>query len=351
MLNKYVYILLILTVLIISCSKKNNDINDISENKKNINIEESKFYLLKGNIAGEKADMYLYVNEKNKKVSGYYYTKNKKAMITGSINNNRLNLNELDENNNIYASISGNLSDDIVLNAEIKYDEINEIKDMEFYLNRNLPVYYADIVDYYKNDNLSNSIFSYHRTLLLFSKNTDIKSLDMQSSINYVEEECGNYYNEWKELLYSGADNAVYEIDNTVNVGYIDNRIIALDNYSSMYTGYDNIVKANIQEVFSLESSNLITIRDLINDFYNTDLIRLMRDKILKTGSVKEDYFKFNSITLESSTFRILPNSINFVWQVYDIAPYTTGITEISFTFEELKPYVKEDSPLYYLFL
>ena len=347
MLNKIVYIFIFSIIFIISCNKNNN----ILEKEKNTKIEESKFYLLNGNISGEKADMYLYVNEKNKKISGYYYTKDKKAMITGSINNNKLNLHELDENNNIHATISGNLSDDIAFNAEIRYDEINEVKDMQFNLNRNLPVYYADIVDYYKNDNISNSIFSYHRTILLFSKSSDINSNDMESSINYVKEECDNYYNEWKGLLYVGASNTTYEIDNTINVGYIDNKIIALDNYSSLYTGGDHAEKANIQEVFSLESSNLITIRDLILDFNNADLISLMRDKILKTGSAREDYYEFNSITLESSSFRILPNSVNFVWQANDISPYTVGITEISFTFEELKPYVKEDSPLYYLFL
>ncbi|AEM20821.1 hypothetical protein Bint_0187 [Brachyspira intermedia PWS/A] len=335
-------------MLFISC--KNNNQNSSSEKNKNgSEIQESKFYLLEGSISGEKADMYLYVNEKDKKVSGYYYTKNKKSVITGTINNKKLNLQEVDENNNMHASIVGNLSDDIVLSAEIKYEESEEVKDMEFSLNRNLPVYYADIIDYYKNESISNSIFSYHRTLFLFSKSNDMNSVDMESSINYVEEECDNYYNEWKGLL--DVSNTTYEIDNTINVGYIDNKIIALDNYSSMYTGGDYTAKANIQEVFSLESSNLITIRDLISDFNNPDLISLMRDKILETGYSKEDYYEFNSITLESSSFRILPNSINFVWQANDISPYSVGITEISFTFEELKPYVKDVSPLYYLFL
>ncbi|WP_041177131.1 hypothetical protein [Brachyspira intermedia] len=347
MFKKSLYVF-ILIMLFISC--KNNNQNSSSEKNKNgSEIQESKFYLLEGSISGEKADMYLYVNEKDKKVSGYYYTKNKKSVITGTINNKKLNLQEVDENNNMHASIVGNLSDDIVLSAEIKYEESEEVKDMEFSLNRNLPVYYADIIDYYKNESISNSIFSYHRTLFLFSKSNDMNSVDMESSINYVEEECDNYYNEWKGLL--DVSNTTYEIDNTINVGYIDNKIIALDNYSSMYTGGDYTAKANIQEVFSLESSNLITIRDLISDFNNPDLISLMRDKILETGYSKEDYYEFNSITLESSSFRILPNSINFVWQANDISPYSVGITEISFTFEELKPYVKDVSPLYYLFL
>ena len=113
MFKKSLYVF-ILIMLFISC--KNNNQNSSSEKNKNgSEIQESKFYLLEGNISGEKADMYLYVNEKDKKVSGYYYTKNKKSVITGTINNKKLNLQEVDENNNMHASIVGNLSDDIVL--------------------------------------------------------------------------------------------------------------------------------------------------------------------------------------------------------------------------------------------
>ncbi|WP_295160333.1 DUF3298 domain-containing protein [uncultured Brachyspira sp.] len=339
--------LIFFILIIISCNsdKYNNDdfFND--------EIEISEFYLLEGNISGEDASMYLYVNEKKGKLSGYYYTKDKKALISGSIKNNKLILNEIDKNNNIYASISGNLSDDIIFNAEIRYDETNEVKDMEFHLNRNLPVYYADIIDYYKNESISNSIFSYHRTLLSFRKNNNKEDSDIETSLNYIEEECSNYYNEWKTLISDNTGNITYEIDNTVNVGYIDDKVIALDNYSLMYTGGYDKTSVNIQEVFSLESSNLITIRDLIGNFNNNNLISLMREKILMSGRNEEDYYDFNTVTLESSTFRILPNSINFIWQTDDIAPYSLGITEISFDFKELKPYIREDSPLYYLFL
>ena len=349
MSKKIIYILISI-IFIISCNNKNTA--STSENKKGSEVEESKFYLLKGNISGEEASMYLYVNEKKNTLSGYYYTKDKKSMITGNINNNKLNLSEADENNNIHASIVGSLSDDIVFSAEIRYEESNEVKDMEFSLNRNLPVYYADISDYYRNESISNSIFSYHRTLILFDKNNKIDSLDMEESLNYIKEECDNYYHEWKSILADGvSSNITYEIDNTVNVGYIDERVIALDNYSSMYTGGAHRSTANLQEVFSLEDTNLITIRDLISDFNDNNLISIMREKILMTGSTKEDYFDFNSITMENSTYRILPNFINFIWQPYDIAPYSTGTTEISFSFEELKPFVKEGSPLSYLFL
>ncbi|MEI0567859.1 RsiV family protein [Brachyspira pulli] len=350
MLKRFVYIFLLI-IIIVSCGKNASSSDNNSDSKNGSSIEESKFYMLSGNISGEKASMYLYVNSNKNSISGYYYTKNKKALITGSINNNKLNMQEVDENNNMHATINGVLSDDIVFSAEIKYDESNEVKDMEFALNRNLPVYYANIIDYYKNDIISNSIFSYHRTSFSFSKNNENETLNIDNSIMYIEEECNNYYNEWKALLYVGSSNITYEIDNTVNVGYIDSRVIALDNYSSMYTGGAHRSTANLQEVFSLEDSNLITIRDLISDFNDNNLISIMREKILMTGSTKEDYFDFNSITMENSTYRILPNSINFIWQPYDIAPYSTGTTEISFSFEELKPFVKEGSPLSYLFI
>ena len=125
MSKKIIYILILIT-FIISCNNKNT--TNTTENKKGSEIEESKFYLLKGNISGEEASMYLYVNEKKNTLSGYYYTKDKKSMITGNINNNKLNLSEADENNNIHASIVGSLSDDIVFSAEIIYRIIIEMK-------------------------------------------------------------------------------------------------------------------------------------------------------------------------------------------------------------------------------
>ena len=342
MFKRFIYIFLI--IFILSCNKFNK--NDI----KNYKIEKSEFYLLTGNISGEKASMYFYINQDKNIVSGYYYTKSKKSIIEGSINNKKLKLKESDENNNIIASIVGEFNDKKQLNAEITYNKNSEVQDMSFELNRDVQVHYADIIDYYKNENINNSIFSYHKTSLFFSKDNDTKFSEIDNTINYLKEECDNYYNEWKTIIADGFTNVIYEIDNTINVGYIDNRIIALDNYSYYADEFHNI-KANIQEVFSLESSNLITIRELINNFNDPKLINIMREKILNSGNSKESYFDFYNITLENSTFKILPNSINFIWQLYDIAPYSTGITEINFSFDELKPFIKKESYLYYLFM
>ena len=78
------------------------------------------------------------------------------------------------------------------------------------------------------------------------------------------------------------------------------------------------------------------------------DLINLIRNKLLINYSEK-DFFDFNAIEL-SDTFDITPTGIKFIYPIYKIAGYSLGIIEIEFTFSELKPFIKSNSPFFYLF-
>ena len=48
--------------------------------------------------------------------------------------------------------------------------------------------------------------------------------------------------------------------------------------------------------------------------------------------------------------FFIEPNGISFVWQPYEIAPYSSGDIQVFMSFADLKNFVNKESALAYLF-
>lgn len=63
----------------------------------------------------------------------------------------------------------------------------------------------------------------------------------------------------------------------------------------------------------------------------------------------REDYNDFEDIRLNSN-FHIDASGITFIYNQYDIASYAFGAVPITFSYDELKPFVKKSSKLYYLF-
>ncbi len=63
----------------------------------------------------------------------------------------------------------------------------------------------------------------------------------------------------------------------------------------------------------------------------------------------KEDYYKFDEIRLNSN-FYVDAYGVTFFYSPYEIAPYSFGSVDITFSYDELNPFVKKSSKLYYLF-
>lgn len=78
-------------------------------------------------------------------------------------------------------------------------------------------------------------------------------------------------------------------------------------------------------------------------------LILLMRQKLIAwikytTGddsAGSEFYFDFESIRLNANC-SVDTSGVTFIYNQYEIAPYSSGIIRIKFTYDELKPFVKK---------
>lgn len=68
-----------------------------------------------------------------------------------------------------------------------------------------------------------------------------------------------------------------------------------------------------------------------------------------RTDDGNKFYFDFESIKLNNH-YSVDALGIPFIYNEYEIAPWISGTIHIKFTYDELKPFVKKSSPLWYLF-
>lgn len=109
---------------------------------------------------------------------------------------------------------------------------------------------------------------------------------------------------------------------------------------------------------FNLTTGKLISETDLFNDDYRKKLIEIIKTRIVEQSN--EDPDAKTIINLEdtdywveaikpNNNFYITDESINYVFNPYEIAPYYMGITEVVLPFDRLNTLIKASSPIQYL--
>ncbi len=130
------------------------------------------------------------------------------------------------------------------------------------------------------------------------------------------------------------------------NVAYIDEKVIVFSNYNYIYSGGAHGIYSDEAVAFSVEGGARIANEPkiLLKDENDAKLRAMIKERLVAEyeNSVDEN--------APLSKFKITPNGVEFYWGVYEIAAYAVGIVSIHFDFAELAPFVREDSPYYYLF-
>jgi hypothetical protein len=106
---------------------------------------------------------------------------------------------------------------------------------------------------------------------------------------------------------------------------------------------------------FNLTTGKLITEKDLYIDNYKSALTQLIKKRIVEESTeiktladLEESIFWTDSIK-PNGNFYITDESINYVFNPYEIAPYAFGETEITLTFDRIKSILKPNNPITYL--
>lgn len=138
------------------------------------------------------------------------------------------------------------------------------------------------------------------------------------------------------------------------SVSFIDSHILTFHTFSYVYAGGAHGVWGGEMESYSLQSGERLSskLEDLfvLNEQNKNALLHILTQK-LDTPKYKENLFE-ESLPLKAlpQTFFITSQGINFVWHIYEIAPFVAGEINVSITYEDLKPFVNPASPYAYLF-
>lgn len=163
------------------------------------------------------------------------------------------------------------------------------------------------------------------------------ENLDKKSLLNKANQAL----KKWKNEEISNN-----EILNQVYVFYYDKNIISLGKNAYSYTGGAHGMVNFQRKTYDISNMKLIDIKNELmledNRFQNIILQKI------KEKYSEDDLFDTKNIKM-TSIYEVKKNGLIFIWEPYDIAPYSTGVIEIFVSFKELKPFWRKNSKLAYL--
>ena len=311
-------------------------------------------HILEGTINNKyPITMHLTIEENTKKVKGQYYYNNVGTPIYlgESIldQNAKLNLKEF-ENEYSSSESTGQFTGTFDKNKVFKGTWSNGKKSFVFEVkpNKNSIIQEMEIKEYTLNKQpdpsysspeeiaISEEIFQIINPKRLASINVINKTLE--KSYFLEENDTNDYYLYWIEG---------WEFFQSSDFVYSDNNIISLNTTLVYYTGGVGTLIESSPTVYSLNTGKALTINDLIYSVDDTKLVALLQQKLIEYTGDSPGYFEGARLPYDYS---IDASGITFMYSKGTIAANVYGIIEISFTFDELNPFVRKDSELYYLF-
>ena len=324
-------------------------------------LSTKNIHILEGTIDNQyPITMHLTIEENTQKVNGqYYYNNNKTPIYLGeSVLNKNLTLTlkeytnsypDAYNNSNSTGEFTGKLDKKMIFKGT--WSNGKKSFDFEVKPNKEQIIQEIQIKKHSFTTNLNTSPDNINPEIRTFEhvfETLQIANPKKLVGINKINTELGlindfnDYYPAWKECVYDALDS--WSINQSYNFVYRDNSIVSLVAINDSYTGgaHGNGLYQPI--VYSLDSGKVLNekINDLIYSIEDEKLIALLQKKSIDSGLSPDDsYFKDMRL---NDNYSVNTAGISFVYYIY------WGYTIIYFTYEELKPFIRKESKLYYLF-
>lgn len=239
-------------------------------------------------------------------------------------------------------------------NALLQLDSISCVDSIKDIVQSTITVK-ADIVypTFYKDKQNSKgiqSLFAQHILNIQESDSFDIKKEIHQYSRDILEAYKMPPANEQIEETDKDEYTPTLRLDisQKINVAYNDNGLICFRKASEMRKNGKPTIQTNKYYTFDLNKMIRLTVPDIIQAEYQSEVNELLKQQLLKQEGVKSPsqlfdlgYFNVENLSV-TNNFYFTPKSIIFVYEPYEIACFALGETKIELNFSDIETYLKD---------
>jgi len=184
-----------------------------------------------------------------------------------------------------------------------------------------------------------------------FGKGFDINKPQLMLE-NFEKEYFENYNKQAKSWHEVGGASFNWEKMMNMSVVYNSNYLVCTEYLRYAYAGGAHGMSNLSYDIINLDDGSKMFYKDIFVDNIDSTLT------VLLTNQIRSDYQIPNEVNLKDAGFfveQVKPNKnlfvdsggIGFVYNSYEIAPYSRGATKILLDFEKIKHLIKIGTPVY----
>lgn len=199
------------------------------------------------------------------------------------------------------------------------------------------------------NDSLLNNIEKNIQAHFL-SKQNIIYNPD--SLLIKIEKDFFNSYKELNKDWHESGNSFDWLKETSMSVTYNSDYILCLEYLDYVYSGGAHGMTYLSHDIFSLKSGNKIVFNDIFNDNSKEKLSEILTKQIRHSKQIpdsipltKAGYFV--DVIEPGENIYINGSGIGFVYNPYEIAPYSSGITNIFVPYKQLGELLNDETILY----
>lgn len=134
----------------------------------------------------------------------------------------------------------------------------------------------------------------------------------------------------------------------SMRISYNENNILSVKLTKYAFTGGAHGIEMHYFKTFKLNEFKTIQLNDLFDESSQIEIGKLLERKIRRlngideNASLKENGFFIDSV-IPNNNFYLNHDGIGFFYNIYEIASYASGTTEIFLPFSEIKEFTNEE--------
>lgn len=192
------------------------------------------------------------------------------------------------------------------------------------------------------------------KSIIAFCLGNDYIHFNIPTAVQkYTTDYLSNYRKELEPNFKQESDSSVYQWYNYYRsiigkVKYLKNDLLTYEMNFNEYTGGAHNMYATTYESFDLKRMRSIKLSDLFKPNFQNQLTAIIVKQLLKDKKVRsvgeltdKGYGSTGNIT-PTENFYFDSDGMNFVYNIYEIAPYSVGIVTVHIDFDDLKPVMEQ---------